>query len=275
MSQEAKNSENIVNLDELVALKSWVDYPEDTDFPIQNLPYGVFALASAPTAARIGVAIGALILDLTLLSQAKFFAETQYLEGGAVFQTGSLNAFMGLGRPAWTEARTIIQGLLLADGPDARLRDNAELRAKALVPQSSVTMLMPAKIGDYTDFYASRNHAYNVGVMFRGKDNALQPNWTWLPVGYHGRASSVVLSGTPLRRPCGQRVNGVEPAPPAFHGESKSMDYELELGFFMGPGNKLGEPIDIKNAADHIFGVVLMNDWSARDIQRWEYVPCK
>lgn len=133
-------------------------------------------------------------------------------------------------------------------------------------------MVLPAKIGDYTDFYASRNHAYNVGVIFRGKDNALQPNWTWLPVGYHGRASSVVVSGTPLRRPCGQ-LTGPENLPPAVHGESKVLDFELELGFFVGTGNSLGEPIDIADAQDKIFGVTLLNDWSARDIQKWEYVP--
>jgi len=275
MSEEIKTA---VNLAALGAMKSWVEYdPATTDFPIQNLPYGVFersdlAGSGSGSAIHIGVAIGAMILDLTVLAELGFFASTQHLQGGALFQQTSLNAFMAAGRQAWTEARSIIQGLLLLDGEDKRLSSNEEVKAKALVAQSSVKMLLPAHIGDYTDFYASKNHAFNVGVMFRGRENALQPNWTWLPVGYHGRASSVVVSGTDLRRPCGQLV-GPTGQPPATYGESKTLDFELELGFFVGPGNKLGEPINIKNASEHLFGVVLLNDWSARDIQRWEYVP--
>ncbi|TSK53831.1 Fumarylacetoacetase [Bagarius yarrelli] len=146
-----------------------------------------------------------------------------------------------------------------------------ELRARAFVDQSIALMHLPAEIGDYTDFYSSRDHATNVGIMFRGKENALMPNWLRLPVGYHGRASSVVVSGTPIRRPQGQmRPDATKP--PVF-GPSKQLDIELEMAFFVGPGNKLGEPIPIEKAHEHIFGMVLMNDWSARDIQAWEYVP--
>lgn len=259
-------------LQALSALKSWVAYDSESEFPVQNLPYGVFVHPSDKTR-HIGVAIGDQILDLTALAKAGIFSASDSLLKGAVFAENTLNALMGQGKAAWAEARKVIQSLLLVDGDD-RVRANAALKAEALIPQAGVQMVLPAKIGDYTDFYASRSHAYNVGVMFRGKENALQPNWTWLPVGYHGRSSSVVVSGTNLRRPCGQKV-GPDGNPPSTHGESKQLDYELEMGFFVGPGNKLGEPIDVKDAADNIFGMVLLNDWSARDIQRWEYVPRK
>ncbi|HQY88986.1 MAG TPA: fumarylacetoacetase, partial [Tepidisphaeraceae bacterium] len=149
--------------------------------------------------------------------------------------------------------------------------DNKELRSRAFVAQRDVRMLLPAAIGDYTDFYSSREHATNVGIMFRGKENALMPNWLHLPVGYHGRASSIVVSGTDLHRPMGQ-TKADEAAAPTF-GPSKSVDFELEMGFFIGPGNSLGESISTHRAMDHIFGMVLVNDWSARDIQKWEYVP--
>ncbi|NNE36142.1 MAG: fumarylacetoacetase, partial [Rhodothermales bacterium] len=156
------------------------------------------------------------------------------------------------------------------DSTNSVLRDDAELREKVLVPQSSVTMELPAEIGDYTDFYSSREHATNVGTMFRGKENALQPNWLHLPVGYHGRASSVVVSGTDVVRPSGQLKP--DDGPPIY-GASRLLDYELEMGFFVGTGNPLGTQIPISHAADHIFGMVIVNDWSARDIQKWEYVP--
>jgi fumarylacetoacetase len=186
-----------------------------------------------------------------------------------VFRRASLNAFMALGRPAWRETRELVTRLLSADEP--RLRDREALRDAALVPQSSVEMLLPAEVGDYTDFYSSREHATNVGVMFRGPDAALQPNWLHLPVGYHGRASSLVPGGVDVRRPCGQSRPD-DGAPPVF-GPSRQMDFELEVGAFVGPGNMLGEPIGIDRAEEHVFGLVLVNDWSARDIQKWEYVP--
>jgi len=185
-----------------------------------------------------------------------------------VFSANTLNDFMAAGRPVWSAVRSRLQSLLSAENTE--LRDQDALRDAAFHRQEDVRMVMPVDIGDYTDFYSSREHATNVGTMFRDPDNALLPNWLHLPVGYHGRASSVVVSGTDVRRPIGQ----TKPAdgPPVF-GPCRLMDFELELGFFTGPGNELGEPISIENAADHIFGFVLVNDWSARDIQKWEYVP--
>lgn len=176
---------------------------------------------------------------------------------------------MSLGRDAWKEARADLQRLLSANEP--ALRDNKVLRKGAFVSQDSAIMHLPAAIGDYTDFYSSRQHATNVGIMFRGKDNALMPNWLHLPVGYHGRASSIIVSGTSVRRPQGQ-MKPDDAKPPVF-GACKLLDFELEMGFFVGPGNTLGEPIPVSQAHQHIFGMVLMNDWSARDIQKWEYVP--
>ncbi|KAG0723325.1 Fumarylacetoacetase [Chionoecetes opilio] len=181
----------------------------------------------------------------------------------------TLNSFMGLSPAAWSEARSAIQNLLAHDQPT--LRDDCQLRAKALVPRDGATMHLPANIGDYTDFYSSLDHATNVGTMFRGKDNALMPNWKYLPVGYHGRASSVVVSGTPIHRPNGQ-TRPKDDEPPVF-GPCRLMDFELEMAFFVGGGNTMGQPISIKEAHNHIFGMVVMNDWSARDIQKWEYVP--
>ncbi|KAH3784630.1 fumarylacetoacetase-like isoform X2 [Dreissena polymorpha] len=245
---------------------SFIPVSPESHFPIQNLPYGVFSTADNPKP-RIGVAIGDQILDL---GAVKVFFEGPVMRTQQhVFDETSLNSFMALGRPAWQETRETLQRILSVD--EQGLRDNHALREKALVPQSSATMHMPAKIGDYTDFYSSKNHAYNVGVMFRGKDNALMPNWTHIPVGYHGRSSSVVVSGTPIRRPNGQ-ICPDESKPPVF-STCKLFDFELETAFFTGPATRLGEPIPIEKAEDYIFGMVLMNDWSARDIQKWEYVP--
>ncbi len=175
-----------------------------------------------------------------------------------VFKQPTLNAFMALGKAAWKEARVFITRILSADEPF--LRDNNDLRSRALVAQASAKMVLPADIGDYTDFYSSREHATNVGIMFRGKENALMPNWLHLPVGYHGRSSSIVISGTDLHRPLGQ-LRPADDQPPIW-GPSKQIDFELEMAFFVGPGNRLGSRIPVQNAEDHIFGVVLMNDWS-------------
>ena len=176
---------------------------------------------------------------------------------------------MALGRPIWKAVRAKLQHLLDINTPD--LRDNETLRAKAFHRLNDVKMLLPADIGDYTDFYASKEHATNVGTIFRGKDQALMPNWTHLPVGYHGRASSIVPSGTKIRRPYGQRKpkNAEQPV----FSPSVQLDFELEIGWFIGPGNNHGEPIPVNKAEDHVFGLVLVNDWSARDIQAWEYQP--
>jgi fumarylacetoacetase len=248
-------------------LHSWVSVPADSPFPIQNLPYGVFRRGPGE-GPHVGVAIGAEVLDLTVLSAEGVFRDWD-LTGDRPFEAPDLNEFLAQGRPVWQAARSALSLLLSTDEP--LLRDNAWLRERALVPQASLEMLLPVRVGDYTDFYSSREHASNVGAMFRGPDKALLANWLHLPVGYHGRASSVVVSGTDVRRPCGQyKPEGADA--PVF-GPTRSLDFELEVAAVVGPGNRLGEPIPIDQAEEHVFGLVLLNDWSARDIQAWEYVP--
>ncbi|MFD6441160.1 fumarylacetoacetase [Peribacillus sp. NPDC060186] len=244
---------------------SFIETTPESHFPIQNLPYGIFQFKDKGP--RAGTAIGEYVLDLSVIDDAGLLKGTGAEEKN-VFSASSLNLFMELGSPAWTSVRKKLQYLLDANTPD--LRDDEELRLKAFHPLKDVEMLLPAKIGDYTDFYASREHATNVGTMFRGKDNALMPNWTHLPIGYHGRSSSIVPSGTKVRRPSGQRKP--KDADPVF-GPSIQLDFELEMGWFIGPGNRPGEPIPVNQAEDHVFGLVLVNDWSARDIQAWEYQP--
>ena len=246
------------------AIKSFIEVSEESHFPIQNLPYGVFTL---PTFSQphIGVAIGDFILDLNVLSNEGLL---QAFSDHSVFTNNTLNEFMALGKNAWSQARTLISRLLRSDNPV--LRDNTELREKCLINQKNAKMILPVIIGDYTDFYSSIYHATNVGIMFRGRENALQPNWKHLPVGYHGRASSIVIDH-PVKRPKGQIFRNKDMKP--IFTTCKRLDYELEMGFFVGPGNKIGEPIKIEDAENHIFGMVLVNDWSARDIQKWEYVP--
>ena len=243
-----------------MSMRTFVDIPAGSDFPLENLPYGIF-LPAGSDRPRPGTAIGDWVVDLAVLEAASLL-ETD------VFQGTTLNAFMAAGRPVWRQVRARLQDLLSAD--NGELRDDDGLRSRVFHHRSHVRMALPAEIRDYTDFYSSREHATNVGTMFRDPDNALLPNWLHLPVGYHGRASSVVVSGTDVRRPMGQTKpdNG----DPVF-GPCRLLDFELELGFFTGPGNELGEPIPVSEAAEHIFGFVLVNDWSARDIQKWEYVP--
>lgn len=248
-------------------LRSFIAVPPDSDFPIQNLPYGVFR-RPGDSDAHIGVAIGDQILDLHVLA-GRGLLDHPGLAARELFLQPNLNRFMASGKESWRTARSLVSNLLRADEP--ALRDNAELRAAALVPMSAVEMQLPAEIGDYTDFYSSREHATNVGTMFRGPENALMPNWLHLPVGYHGRASSIVVSGTDVRRPQGQTKPETAAAP--VFGPSRRLDFELEIGLLMGPGNPLGRPIPVDSAGDHAFGMVLVNDWSARDIQQWEYVP--
>ena len=249
--------------------KCWVPYDSESHFPIENLPYGIFR-PSKDEAPRVGVAIGDQVLDLSVLHITGLFAQLGAWTN--CFCNNTLNDFMAMGPNNWNLARQAISELLKADCPT--LRDNEALRAKALVPQSQAIMEMPASIGDYTDFYASREHATNVGTMFRGPENALMPNWTHLPVGYHGRASSVVVSGTDIRRPRGQlQIDPKDAKKGSKFGACRLMDFELEMGMFVGPGNKLGDPLKIESADEHVFGFVLMNDWSARDIQKFEYVP--
>ncbi|WP_332632520.1 fumarylacetoacetase [Halalkalibacter flavus] len=248
-------------------MKSFINVDPESHFPIQNIPYGVFRPLNGG-APRVGVAIGEYVLDLSVIESAGFFKKVGIEEDG-IFNQPSLNKFMGLGSKVWKMVRGEVQQLLMEDEPT--LRDNAPLRKKAIISLNDVELLLPAQIGDYTDFYASREHATNVGTMFRGKENALMPNWTYLPVGYHGRASSVVISGTDVHRPKGQMKPAGEENP--IFGPTKQLDIELEMGWFIGPGNEQGKPIAIADAEDQIFGLVLVNDWSARDIQAWEYQP--
>ena len=247
-------------------LRSFIEVAPDSHFPIQNLPFGVFRPGQG--SARVGVAIGEFVLDLSVLEERGLLRFPE-LQDRRVFSEGALNAFMSLGQSAWQRTRSALQHLLASDTPD--LRDDSTLREQAFHRQSEVTMLLPARIGDYTDFYSSYHHAHNVGTMLRGPENALMPNWKWLPVGYHGRSSSIVPSGTDVRRPQGQ-IKPPDAEAPSF-GPTRSLDYELEMAFFVGPGNELGQPIPIAHAHEHIFGMVLMNDWSARDMQAWEYQP--
>ncbi|MGM0875864.1 MAG: fumarylacetoacetase [Bacillota bacterium] len=247
-------------------MKSFIATTPESHFPLQNLPYGIFQPKGKDP--RAGTAIGDFVLDLSVIDDAGLLNGTG-AEKKNLFSCSSLNNLMAQGRPVWTTVRAKLQHLLSANTPD--LRDDEELRSKAFHRLTDVEMLLPADIGDYTDFYASKEHASNVGTMFRGKDNALMPNWTHLPIGYHGRASSIVPSGTKIRRPSGQRKPKDSENP--IFAPSIQLDFELEIGWFIGPGNHLGEPVPVDKAEEHIFGLVLVNDWSARDIQAWEYQP--
>lgn len=248
------------------ALRSFVSVTPECHFPIQNLPYGVFRW-KGESDRHIGVAIGDFVLDLGCLVEAGLLDEVDRAD--VLFTAEDLGPFMAAGKEVWSAARSAISQLLRDDEPT--LRDSPTLRQRALVPLTEVEMLLPVNIGDYTDFYASREHATNVGSMFRGPDKALMPNWLHLPIAYHGRASSLVVSGVSFHRPVGQS-NRAAATHPTF-GPTQALDFELELGFLIGPGNPLGKPIPVAEAADHVFGCVLVNDWSARDIQQWEYVP--
>jgi fumarylacetoacetase len=246
------------------SLRSFIAVDPTSDFPIQNLPYGVFSTPGNPTQ-RVGVAIGDYVLDLWELEQ------DSRLDVGplGVFSGPSLNAFMALGPKVWSRTRARISELLRHDHPE--LRDNEELRSQTLVPMRDAKLHLPFAVSGYTDFYSSKEHATNVGVMFRGKDNALQPNWLHMPIAYNGRASTVVVSGTKVKRPRGQlKPPNVEV--PSF-GPCKRLDFELEMGVVIGQPSPMGGMLTEQQAEDMIFGFVLLNDWSARDIQQWEYVP--
>jgi fumarylacetoacetase len=245
-------------------LRSFIPVDPASDFPIQNLPYGVFSTSALP-APRVGVAIGDYVLDLWELAQD---CRIDVVEP-AVFAAAALNPFMALGPKVWSKTRARISELLRHDHPE--LRENDELRQRALVPLADAKLHLPFAVSGYTDFYSSKEHATNVGVMFRGKDNALQPNWLHMPIGYNGRASTVVVSGTKVRRPRGQ-LKPPTAEPPSF-GPCKRLDFELEMGVVVGQPSAMGEMLSEAQAEAMIFGFVLLNDWSARDIQQWEYVP--
>ncbi len=247
------------------ALRSFIDVSADSDFPIQNLPYGVFSTA-ANTARRIGVAIGDMILDLAVIEAAGLLPKTAR---PGVFGEASLNAFMAYGPKTWSGTRAAISKLLRHDEPT--LRDNAELRQRALVPRKDATLHLPIKVAGFTDFYSSREHATNAGTMIRGKDNALQANWLHIPIAYNSRASTIVVDGTPIRRPLGQIKGPDHPAP--IFTASRRLDFELEMATIVGQPTKMGDYLGVDEAQAAIFGFALLNDWSARDIQAWEYVP--
>jgi len=246
-------------------LRSFIDVDPSSDFPIQNLPYGVFFTPEQPDL-RVGVAIGDFVLDLAALEAAGLI---RFENANGVFAQSSLNAFMALGPKVWSKTRARISELLRHDCPE--LRDNKDLRNRALVPRNFADMHMPIAVQGFTDFYSSKEHATNVGIMFRGKDNALMPNWLSIPIGYNGRASTVVVSGTPIRRPRGQ-LKPLTADMPLF-GPCKRLDFELEMGVVIGQASAMGEMLTEQQAEEMIFGFTLLNDWSARDIQAWEYVP--
>jgi len=246
------------------ALRSFIPVDAASDFPVQNLPYGVFSTPALPTP-RVGVAIGDYVLDLWELEQ------DCRLDVGdlGVFAGPTLNPLMALGPKVWARTRARISELLRHD--HGELRDNPALRARALVPMREVKLHLPFAVAGYTDFYSSKEHATNVGVMFRGKDNALQPNWLHMPIGYNGRASTVVVSGAKVHRPRGQ-LKSPNAELPSF-GPCRRLDFELEMGVVIGQPSPMGEMLSETRAEGMIFGFVLLNDWSARDIQQWEYVP--
>lgn len=244
-------------------LTSFIDIASDSDFSIHNLPYGIFS-DTADGKRRAGVAIGEQVLDLAVIEAAGLLS----LDGGPYFDQPTINAFIDSGRDNWTQARKTIQMLLSSDSD---LRDNQDLQKKALFQQADVTMHLPVQVPGFTDFYSSKEHATNVGTMFRDPSNALLPNWTEMPVGYNGRASTVVVSGMDIVRPSGQLKPNANDRP--IFSACQRLDFELETAFVVGKGNSIGQPIAVDEAFDHIFGMVLLNDWSARDIQKWEYVP--
>jgi fumarylacetoacetase len=250
-------------------LRSWIESANDpaSDFPIQNLPFGVFKRRGSAEAGRVGVAIGNQILDVAAAARAGAFAADSEAMFAATYCAGtSLNALMAQGRARARALRRALSAFLRDDSGGERRES-----APHFVAQSDAELLLPAEIGDYTDFYASVFHATNVGSMFR-PDKPLLPNYKYVPIGYHGRSSSIVASGAPVRRPRGQTRDDASVEPPTF-GPTRRLDYELEVGAFVAGGNALGEPVPIATAEEHVFGFCLLNDWSARDIQAWEYQP--
>lgn len=252
---------------------SWLSISPTSHFSIANITFGIITtkVDEEPHAA---IAIGDYALDLRAFAAGDGFSACNEIHQHlAVFSGPTLNAFAELGRPIHRAVRRYLQKILANDTPWPQLLEaNDKLRNAALFSRKDVRMHLPMQIGDYTDFYAGLHHAFNIGTLFRGAANALQPNYLHLPVGYHGRASSIVVSGTPIRRPWGQILDKPGDKNPVF-GPCRKLDIELELGVFLTRSSKMGKPVPISEAADNIFGFVMLNDWSARDIQAWEYVP--
>lgn len=245
-------------------LKSWIAVAPTSDFPIQNIPFG--SIQTTNKTPRVATIIGDVVIDLQTLAELDYFSDLAI--EASVFAQANINAFMALGKEKTLAVRDRIAELFEVNNP--ALRENEEHKIKVLHAVSDVQSLMPVKVGDYTDFYSSREHATNVGTLFRDPSNALLPNWLHLPVAYHGRASSIVVSNTEIRRPKGQQ--NPQNASPVY-GASKLLDFELEMAFVVGKSTQLGESVNVNTAEDYIFGLMLFNDWSARDIQKWEYIP--
>jgi fumarylacetoacetase len=245
--------------------KSWITVPENSDFPIQNIPFGVFI--TKEDVITIGTRIGNCAIDMGALQQLNYFEGIELTDD--MFMQDTLNDFISDGKKTWRLVRNRLAELF--DETNPKLRDNKEHRDIIIFDVKHIEMQLPILIGDYTDFYSSKEHATNVGKMFRDPENALLPNWLYVPVGYHGRSSTIIPSGIPVNRPMGQTLPNGETTP--VFGPSRSVDFELETAFITTDANIMGENIPVIEAEDYIFGMVLMNDWSARDIQKWEYVP--
>ncbi len=245
--------------------KTWLKVDKNSDFPIQNIPFGVFL--TRDDIITIGTRIGDYAIDLGALHQLGYFSEIPLTDD--IFLQDTLNDFIADGRKTWRLVRNRIAEVF--DENNDLLKNNTSHKDRIIFTMSEVEMQLPVDIGDYTDFYASKEHATNVGSLFRDPENALLPNWVHIPIGYHGRSSSIIPSGTPIRRPKGQTKPPHLDTP--IFGPSKLVDFELEMAFITTDVNKLGRSIDIEDAKNYIFGLVLFNDWSARDIQGWEYVP--
>jgi fumarylacetoacetase len=246
--------------------KTWLHVDNNSDFPIQNIPFGVFI--TKEDIITIGTRIGDFAIDLGTLHQLGYFEGIPLTDD--IFLQDSLNDFIADGRKTWRLVRNRIADIF--DHTNEKLRDHAKHKAHVIFGMDEIEMLLPVSVGDYTDFYASKEHATNVGSLFRDPENALLPNWLHIPIGYHGRSSSIIPSGTPIRRPYGQTKPAAGSNTPGF-GPTKLLDFELEMAFITTDANVLGERIPIDEAEEHIFGLVQFNDWSARDIQAWEYVP--
>ena len=260
------NQQNIMpNLANDPNRKSWINVPENSDFPIQNIPYGVFL--TKEDVITIGTRIGDCAIDMGALQQLGYFDGIELTDD--MFMQDTLNDFISDGKKTWRQVRNRLGDIFDSENP--LLRDNAEHREIIIFKMEDIEMQLPVLIGDYTDFYSSKEHATNVGKMFRDPENALLPNWLHIPVGYHGRSSTIVPSGIPVHRPMGQTLPNGETSP--VFGPSRLVDFELETAFITTDVNVMGENILISEAEDYIFGMVLLNDWSARDIQKWEYVP--
>jgi fumarylacetoacetase len=245
--------------------KSWLEVPQESDFPIQNIPFGVFL--TRENVVTVGTRIGNFAIDLGALQQMNYFEDIELTDD--MFMQDTLNDFISDGQKTWRLVRNRIADIF--DAENSKLRDNSEHKKIVIFNMDEVEMQLPVLIGDYTDFYSSKEHATNVGKMFRDPENALLPNWLHIPVGYHGRSSSIIPSGIPVHRPMGQTLPNGETTP--VFGPSRLIDFELETAFITTDVNIMGENIPIHEAEDYIFGMVLLNDWSARDIQKWEYVP--